>query len=168
MDKFKPVSPLDLDESVFRMIGKEWMLLTAGGMHSWNTMTASWGAMGELWFKPVCFTFIRPQRYTAEFFEREELFTVSFFDEAHRDALKFCGSNSGRDTDKARGAGLTPFEMNGAVGFEEARLVLQCRKIYFQDLEPGHILDPDIVPKCYSAGDFHRMYIGEVQQILMR
>lgn len=166
MKKFKAVSPNELNESAFRLIGKEWMLITAGTPGKWNTMTASWGALGELWSKPVVFTFIRPTRYTVEFAEREPLFTLCFFEEKHRAALNFCGSHSGRDCDKAKETGLTPFEVApGTVAFEEARLILVCRKLYFQDLQPGNFLDPEI-ERNYPKKDYHRMFVGEVIRIL--
>ena len=166
MNKFTEIQPAELNESAFRLIGKEWMLITAGAMNQWNTMTASWGAMGELWFKPVVFTFIRPQRYTFEFAEREPLFTLSFFSEKYRTALNFCGAHSGRDCDKAQETGLTPFEAApGAVAFEEARLILVCRKLYFQDLQPENFIDPEI-EKNYPKKDYHRMFAGEVIRTL--
>ncbi len=168
MKKFTEISPLELNESAFRLIGKEWMLITAGTIGNWNTMTASWGGMGELWFKPVVFTFIRPQRYTREFVEREEVFTLSFFDESQRKTLNFCGANSGRDCDKAGETGLTPIATDGgSVTFEEARLVLECRKMYFQDLNPDHFLVPEIEAN-YPNKDYHRMYVGEVLRVLKR
>ncbi|HKL20649.1 MAG TPA: flavin reductase [Tichowtungia sp.] len=166
MNKFKQISPLELNESPFRLIGKEWMLITAGTIENWNTMTASWGMMGEIWFKPAVFIFLRPQRYTLEFVEKEEIFTLSFFDESYRTALNFCGANSGRDCDKADETGLTPMPTeNGSVAFEEARLIVECRKMYFQDLDPAHFLDPAI-EKCYPKQDVHRLFAGEVVQAL--
>lgn len=167
MNKFDEINPLELNESAFRLIGKEWMLITAGNMEKWNTMTASWGALGELWFKPVAFTFFRPQRYTLEFVEKEPVFTLSFFDEKYRSALNFCGSHSGRDYDKAAEAGLTPFATeNDSVAFKEARVVLECRKLYFQDMEPENFLDPEI-EKCYPKKDYHRMFVGEVLRAMV-
>jgi len=166
MKKFNEISPLYLNESAFRLIGKEWMLITAGNLESWNTMTASWGAMGELWFKPVVFTFLRPQRYTLEFVEKSPMFTLSFFDEAHRKALNFCGSHSGRDCNKAAETGLTPFATDGgSVAFEEARLVVECRKMYFQDINPNQFLVPEIEAN-YPNKDYHRMFVGEVIRVL--
>jgi flavin reductase (DIM6/NTAB) family NADH-FMN oxidoreductase RutF len=166
MKKFTEIEPQKLHESAFKLIGKDWMLITAGDMKKWNTMTASWGALGELWFKPVAFTFIRPQRYTLEFIENEPFFTLSFFDETHRNALNFCGANSGRDVNKAKKTGLVPFEAApGAVAFEQARMIMVCRKLYFQDLEPENFLDPDI-SNCYANKDYHRMFIGEVCKVL--
>lgn len=166
MKNFQSISLGDLNENAFRLIGKEWMLITAGMPGKWNTMTASWGGMGELWFKPVVFTFFRPQRYTLEFVEREPFFTLSFFGEKYREALDFCGTHSGRDCNKAAATGLTPFEAGpGAVAFEEARLILVCRKLYFQDMEPGNFIDPGI-EKNYPKKDYHRMFIGEVTRVL--
>ncbi len=169
MNSFTKVNPLEFNESAFRLIGKEWMLITAGTMDQWNTMTASWGGLGEMWFKPAAFTFIRPQRYTLEFVEREPVLTLSFFDEKYRTALNFCGSHSGRDVNKAEKTGLTPFATeNGSVAFEEARVVMECRKLFVQDLDPAGFADPTIIPQCYPNSDFHRMVVGEVLQLLTR
>jgi flavin reductase (DIM6/NTAB) family NADH-FMN oxidoreductase RutF len=144
------------------------MLISAGTPDHFNTMTASWGSLGELWFKPVCFCFVRPQRYTYEFMEQYDAFTLSFFAERYKPQLNFCGSRSGRETDKARECGFTPLPAdNGSVYFGEARLVLECRKIYFQDLEPEHFL-LDGLMKNYPKDDFHRMYIGEITRVLRR
>ena len=168
MKKFKEISPDDLNESAVRLIGKEWMLITAGTIGKWNTMTASWGALGQLWKKPAAFMFIRPTRHTFEFANREPLFTLSFFEEKYRDALNFCGSHSGRDCDKAKETGLTPFEVApGTVAFEEARLILVCRKLYFQDIKPEQFFDPEIETN-YPKKDYHRMFVGEVQKVLSR
>lgn len=167
MNKFLEISPLELNENAFRLIGKEWMLITAGTMDSWNTMTASWGGLGEIWFKPAAFVFLRPQRYTLEFMEREPGFTLSFFGESFRPTLNFCGSHSGRNCNKAAETGLTPFETEtGSVAFEQARLVLNCKKLFAQDLDPAGFVDDSIIPKCYPDSDFHRMFVGEVIQTL--
>ena len=153
-----------IDESVFKLIGSDWMLVTAGAINSFNTMTASWGGMGILWNKPVSYIFIRPTRHTYEFIERNSTYTLSFFSEKYRKALTLCGTKSGRDVDKAKEAGLTPEETkNGSVSFEEARLVIECKKLYFQDIDPSHFLDGSI-EKMYD-NDYHRMYIGEITGI---
>ena len=166
MKTFKEIKPVEIEGNPIHMIGHEWMLITAGTPEHFNTMTASWGSMGELWFKPVCFCFVRPQRYTYEFMEKNEAFTLSFFDEKYKSQLNFCGSRSGRETDKVDECGFTPAQaQNGSVFFEEARLVLECRKIYFQDLEPANFLD-DAIMKNYPQKDFHRMYIGEITRVL--
>ncbi|MEN6520106.1 MAG: flavin reductase family protein [Armatimonadota bacterium] len=159
----KKIKPEELKDNVFKLIGSDWMLITAGSAESYNTMTASWGGFGVLWSKNVCFCVIRPTRYTLEFVEKSENFTLSFFDEKYRDALSFCGANSGRDVDKAAETGLTPAagSMPGTTSFAEARLVIECKKLYFQDIDPANFLDPSI-EKNYPVKDYHRMYIGEI------
>ena len=115
------IEPKDINENVIRLIGDEWMLVTAGDREKFNMMTASWGSMGFLWNKPVVMVFVRPQRYTFEFSEKRDTFTLSFFDERYRRALNVCGSVSGRDTDKVKESGLTPyFTEAGNPAFEEA------------------------------------------------
>ena len=163
-----PIDPDLIKDNPFKLIGDDWMLVTAGTKKSFNTMTASWGALGELWNKKVAFCFVRPTRHTYRFMEESGIYSLSFFDESFREALNFCGKNSGREVDKMKATGLTPvFNDSGAVYFEQARLVLLCRKIYFQDVNPDLFLDPAI-HESYPKKDYHRMYIGEVVRCLMR
>jgi len=163
-----PTDVTVIKDNAFKLIANDWMLVTAGNMKSFNTMTANWGAFGELWHKKVCFCFVRPTRYTYEFMEREDVFTLSFFDESHRKALDFCGSHSGKEFDKIAETGLTPVaNESGGIYFEEARIVLICRNIYFHDINPAHFLDPKI-NEAYPKKDYHRMYVGEVIRCLMK
>ena len=137
------------------------MLITSGTLDKWNTMTASWGSLGILWGKQVCFCFVRDSRYTYEFMNENELFSLSFFDESHRGALDYCGSNSGRDVNKAKETGLIPVLIDGSVCFEQSRLTMVCKKIYNQDIDPTNFVDASIHDH-YAAKDYHRMYIGEI------
>jgi len=162
MKKFISHKPSSIQENTFSLIGDEWMLVTAGDIKSFNTMTASWGGFGILWHKPVVFCFVRPQRYTYEFMERYDHFTLSFFDRKYHDALMYCGSKSGRDVDKIKATDLTPIESEkGCVYFEQAKLVIECRKIYYNDLDPDNFIDKKFLNE-YPSKDYHRMYIGEV------
>jgi len=163
----KEIKSYLLTENAFKLIGKDWMLITAGTPRSFNTMTASWGGLGVLWEQPVAYCFIRPTRYTYEFMERSTKFTLSFFEERHRKALTFCGSHSGRDTDKISGSGLNPLIDGSFIYFSEARLVLLCRKIYFQDISPDCFLDSKI-HSLYPQKDYHRMYVGQIEKCLIR
>jgi flavin reductase (DIM6/NTAB) family NADH-FMN oxidoreductase RutF len=164
-----------------KRFGDDWALVTAGDAAGsggdWNTMTVSWGGLGELWGMPVAFIFIRPQRRTREFVERSSLFTVSFFDETRREALAFCGEKSGRDCDKAAAAGLTPIVFDrpvfggrgrGAVAFAEAGEIIVCRKLYTHLFDPAKFLDPSIQRACYPQSDYHTMYIGETLGLLAK
>ncbi len=156
------IDPLSINDNVFQSIGEDWMLITAGTRDRFNMMTASWGGWGVLWNRKICFCVIRPQRYTRCFVEENRTFSLSFFTPKYRPALEFCGSRSGREVDKVAACGLTPVELHPDVlGFAESRLILGCRKIYYQDLDPNHFLDATI-EKLYPNQDYHRMYIGEV------
>lgn len=164
---FKEIKPDDISENVFKLIAEDWFLLTAGTLTGgYNTMTASWGGLGQLWHRRVAFVFVRPQRYTWKFMESNELFTMSFLSEDAREALKFCGSHSGRDVNKVEETGLTPFEpAAGTAAFEEAKLILVCRKLYYQDIQPERFLD-DGIDGLYPEKGYHRMYIGAIESVL--
>lgn len=156
-------------EDIFSLIGKEWMLVTAGTEGKVNTMTASWGGMGWLWNKPVAFVFIRPERYTHYFVERTDRMTLSFLGEKHRKALQLCGSVSGRDRDKIGEAGLTPVALQtGATAFAEARLVLDCRKLYKADMSADGFIDSEVLARWYNdkpGGGLHTLYIAEIEGV---
>lgn len=168
MQPFREISPNEIPDNVFTLIDKDWFLITAGKPENFNTMTASWGTLGILWHRPIATVFIRPQRYTYQFAEEQNIFTCSFFTNDYRKALQYCGSNSGRDVDKIKETGLSPeFSTSGGIYFKEARLVLQCRKIYYDDLKPDHFLDPKI-QKNYPINDYHRFFIGEIENCLIK
>lgn len=164
----KKIDITTINDNTFKLIGKDWMLITAGDKENFNTMTAAWGGLGFLWNKNVCFTFIRPNRYTYEFSEKHDTFTLTFFAEKYKEALMFCGTKSGRDVDKCKETGLTPVETEeGNIIFEEARISIEFRKLYYQDLDKENFLTPEII-KCYPDNCFHRMYIGEVMNCYVK
>ena len=169
MEGFNAISPETITDNVFKLLDKDWMLITAGTLDHYNTMTASWGHMGIMWNLPVSICWIRPQRYTFEFAEKYSHYTLSFFSEEYREALQFCGSKSGRDYDKSAETGLTPVATEGGnVFFQEARLVMECRKLYSDDLKSEKFIVPELASKHYPAKDFHRFYMGEVVQVLQK
>ncbi|MBR4554136.1 MAG: flavin reductase [Ruminococcus sp.] len=147
---------------VFGSIGSEWMLVTAGTPEKFNTMTASWGFIGVMWNKPCAVTAIRPQRYTKEFMDRGEYFTLSFYPPEMRKALAFCGSNSGRDVDKCCKTGLVPVAVGDTVAFEQARCILLCRKLYAQKMDADCFVDKGIVSEQYRLNDLHTAYYAEI------
>jgi flavin reductase (DIM6/NTAB) family NADH-FMN oxidoreductase RutF len=162
MEEFKSIKPEDIRENVFKLIGTDWMLITSGTIDSFNTMTASWGGLGVLWHKNVCYIFVRPQRYTYEFLQEHMNFTLCFFSDKYKNVLNFCGTKSGREVNKIEKTGISPRETeSGSVYFDEARLVIECRKIYYQDIDHRNFLDARI-DENYPGGDYHRMYIGEI------
>jgi len=158
-----PVDKLCLP--VFHTFDVRWVLLAAGDLaaRDFNVMTISWGSLGVVWGKPFAQVFVRPSRYTWQFMEKSESFTLSVFPEKHRKAMSYCSSHSGRAGDKLSAAGFTPIPSQRvpAPGFAEAELLIECRKMYFSQLFPGQFLDPTIHSN-YPSPDVHRVYFGEV------
>jgi flavin reductase (DIM6/NTAB) family NADH-FMN oxidoreductase RutF len=167
---YKQISPMSIEGNFIRQIASDWMLVTAGNKEKFNTMTANWGGAGHLWNKPVVFVFVRPERYTFQFMESSVGFTLTFFDENYREGLNLCGTKSGRDCDKVSEAGLTQhFTELGYPAFTEARLVLECRKLYANLLIRDAFLDNEPFRTHYSTkGGLHKMYIGEIVRTWVR
>lgn len=147
------------------MLDKEWALLTCKDNDKFNMMTISWGGFGTLWHKPIVTIYIRPSRYTYELIEKNDYFTISFYDEEYKKDLGVLGTKSGRDIDKMSCTKLTPEFINNIVTFKEAKLTIICKKIYFHDLEIENI-PKDERDKFYSTEPVHRMYIGEVIDVI--
>ena len=148
--------------------GEQWLLLTAGTNQpgKFNCMTVAWGSFGMMWAKPLAMVVVRPGRYTYEFMERSESFTLCAFPPDFKDKLTLCGTRSGRDLDKVQACGLTPIASSDieAPGYDEATLIVECRKMYFADFHPSHFVDPSIAQN-YSNRDYHRMYFGEIRAV---
>ena len=169
MAEFRSVKPEELKENPFELIGKDWLLITAEKNGTVNSMTASWGAMGILWGKPVAIVFIRPQRYTKEFVDSNEMFTISFLPEEYRKALNLCGSFSGREVgDKWELSGLHPHYVDKTTAVEEADLVFVCRKLYAQEMKSECFIDTTCDAVCYPDKDYHIMYIAEIVKVLKK
>ena len=160
------MKPCNLDTftcNPFASFGQVTPLCTAAKPDgSFNTMTIGWGSLGVMWGKKAATVVIRPQRYTHEFMEASDLFTISFFGPQWQEAMAFCGTKSGRDVDKAKECGLTPVTLEGGVGFAQAKLVLVCKKLYVQRMEEGCFTDPQMAQRWYPQKDYHDTYIGEI------
>lgn len=168
----KEIPVQDLMLNPMEKIAKQWMLITAGTeVSGCNTMTASWGHMGSIWGHggglPTVCIYVRPQRYTKEFVDREDYFTLSFFPAEYKKALGYLGSHSGRDEDKISTVGLTPVYGENFTTFAQADLTLVCRKLFRCPLKEEYFLDKDILEDCYPQRDFHDMYIGEIIRVLV-
>ena len=159
-------------ENTFQLIGKEWMLVTAGTPEHFNTMTASWGGIGWLWNKPVAFVFIRPERLTYEFIEKEDRLTLSFLGEENKQIHAVCGKKSGRDCDKIKESGLVPVTTElGNVTFEQSRLTLEGKKLFSTDMKPENFLDKEVLERWYNdqpGGSLHRIYVMEIEKVYER
>jgi flavin reductase (DIM6/NTAB) family NADH-FMN oxidoreductase RutF len=162
---FKEISPKEIQGNLIKMIADEWMLITAGNQEKYNMMTASWGFAGEIWGNDSVVALIRPQRYTMEFVENSDYFTLSFYGD-EKAIHKVCGSKSGRDVDKTALTGLTPVFSDNTVYFDEARLVLVCKKQYVGKLEAENFIDKE--PLKWYNDDFHYMIIGKIEKVLVK
>ena len=156
---------MELNTEIFGLFDRKWALLTAGKEDSFNTMTISWGGLGTIWNKPVATVYVRESRYTHDFMDNNEFFTLSFYAEDFKKQLGVLGSKSGRDIDKIHDSGLTPVKAGNSVSFKEAEITLVCRKLFRQRLEEEN-MPADIAEKLYPTHDPHDMYIGEVVEII--
>lgn len=166
--KYKKAAIEELRENPFTMFSQDWALLSAGDRQSFNSMTVSWGSAGTLWGKPVATVYVRPQRYTLEFLQKNDLFTLSFFTPQQHGQLAPFGSKSGRDCDKYALAGMQPQFTGGTVFADGARLVLLCRKMSCQHMTPDSFIDGDIDTLWYPNRDYHQVIVGEVLEVLVQ
>ncbi len=165
---FKEIDVKCFTCNIFEKMGVEWFALTAGTPESYNTMTAAWGGIGVFVGKNVATAYIRPQRYTKEFVDNNELFTMSFLGEKHKKAHGIIGKKSGRDCDKIAEAGLHGVEVGGAMAFEEAELVIVCKKLYSAPMSESGFINREDLERWYPARDIHTMYMGEIVAIYQK
>lgn len=166
MNQYKLISADQFRKNPFQTIGKDWMLITAGNEEKVNTMTASWGGLGVMYGKNVAFVVIRPQRYTKEFVDREDTFSLSFLGKDYKNTLNYLGTVSGRNEDKISKSGLTVCYYDGTPYFDEADHVLICKKLFRQPLSTDGLVDEKLINTWYRNGDYHTLYIAEVTAIL--
>ncbi|MFI3206836.1 MAG: flavin reductase [Clostridia bacterium] len=164
---FKEYSAKDYDFNAFKLIGDEWMLVTAEKDEKVNSMTASWGGVGILWGKPVAFVFVRPQRYTKEFIDNADGFSLSVLPDGNKDKLTYFGKISGRDEDKIAKTGFTVLHSDKVPYFEDAEKVFILKKLYEQKLDPDCFIDKELL-KNYPRNDFHHVYVAEIEKILVK
>ena len=162
MQSFEKIDVKSLENSI-KAIGDDWMLITVkdNKNNKVNAMTASWGALGVLWNKPVCICFIRPERYTYKLLEDKKELSIAFLDESKRGALTFCGRNSGADCDKLSACGLSATELDNVAVIAEAEVNLCCRVLYEGDLDKSGFLDESLL-KNYANAGYHRMFVCEI------
>jgi flavin reductase (DIM6/NTAB) family NADH-FMN oxidoreductase RutF len=168
MSQFKEIKPEEFKESAFKLIGKDWMLITAAKEDKVNTMTAAWGGLGVMFNKNVVYAVIRPQRYTKEFVDYADTFSLTFFEDSLKKQLGYLGKVSGRDEDKISKANLTVQYEKATPYFEEAKLVIICKKLYTQDFKPENFLDKELEQRWYPENDHHTLYIAEVEKIMIK
>lgn len=160
-----------LELSPYALFGDQWLVLAAGDFRKnhFNAMTIAWGSLGCMWNKPFIQVVVRPGRYTHEFMESYDTFTVSAFPANLKPALNVMGTKSGRNCDKIKESGLTPMasQMVFAPSFKEADLIFECKKLYRDVLKPEGFFESGI-DKNYPAKDYHTVYFGEIVTVLKK
>lgn len=154
------INELKIDELI-----KEGCLLTTGNIDSFNTMTIGWGMIGTIWRKKTFIVYVKPCRYTYDFMEKNEYFTVSFYKEQYKNEMTFLGTKSGRDLDKVKEINFHPFEINNSISFEEAYCTIVCKKYYYTDIDINNV-PKDAKERYYKDNCLHRVYYGEIISII--
>lgn len=165
---YKEIKFSEIKENVVDLLNGQWGLVTAGDKDDFNTMTVSWGAVGELWAMDMATIYIRPQRHTVKYLEEQEYFTLTFYPQEYKKALAFCGANSGRDVDKVEATGLNPVFDEAAPYFDEAKIVLICRKVAKGSFAPEQVIDKSIIDTQYPQNDYHYIYYGAIEKVLVK
>lgn len=168
MSDFIEVSTKDFIQNPFQLIGKDWMLITAEHNGKANTMTASWGGLGVMWGKDVAYIVIRPQRFTKEFIDNSESFSLTFLNDDFRKTLNYLGTISGRDEDKIKNSGLNIVYDQQTPFFSEGKIVILCKKLFSQAFDSNSFLVEEIKKNWYPENDFHTLYIAEITKILTK
>lgn len=168
MTDFKEITTRELTLNPFQMIGTDWLLITAKKDGKYNSMTAAWGGLGVMWGKDVAFIVLRPQRYTKEFVDASETFSICVLPEEYRQEYKYLGSVSGRDEDKLSNTRLHVEETNNTPYFAEANTTLICRKLYAQEMSKDCMLNDWADERWYPDGDYHIMYVAEIEKVLVK
>lgn len=168
MAGYKQITPDKIPGNIIKLLG-DWTLITSGTADQTNVMTASWGGLGVFWEKPVSICFLNPTRYSVQTMDKGDTYTISFYTEAYKDALRYCGSVSGRTTDKIKGSGLTPIKTpSGATAFSEAWMIFECKKIVSQQISPDAIVDKSQLKDDWGKNGYHKMYIGEILNVWIK
>lgn len=166
MSNFNEISAKEFEGNPFVRIGDQWLLITAKKGDKVNTMTASWGGFGIMWNKNVSYVVLRPQRYTKEFIDSADSYSLTFFDNSYKKTLGYLGKVSGRDEDKIEKSGLTVDYIDGVPYFKEASDVIICKKLFETTFQEENFIDKNLIDVNYPNKDFHIMYIGEVTKVL--
>ncbi len=163
---FKEITAKEIKRNLINAIANEWMLISAGDKNAHNMMTASWGFLGEMWGQDTAIAMIRPQRYTMEFVDKNDYYALSFYGD-NKAIHKICGSMSGRDVNKTELTGLTPVFADNTVYFEEANLVIICKKQYVQEMDENCFIDQEPL-RWYPNKDYHKMVFGKIEKVLVK
>lgn len=168
---FISINPKDIKDNPIRMFGDEWAIVAAGKPHDFNELTVSWGALGDAWHDnmPIAIVFVSATRFTQRYLEANDTFSINVFPPQYRKELAYIGAHSGRNEDKVANTGLkVEFTESVTPIFTQAKLVLECRKVYAHNLDPS--LFSESLIRNYAQPKFrgvipHTVYFGEILHV---
>jgi flavin reductase (DIM6/NTAB) family NADH-FMN oxidoreductase RutF len=167
---FKSISPEEITDNVFKLVGKDFTVITAGKEPEHNSMTASWGGLGILFEKPVTWCFLRASRYTLELIKKEHSYTMSYFPDQYKEQVLFFGSKTGKNTDKMKETTLTAVQTpSGNVSYKEAKLIIECKLTELTSVNPDDFYTSegkDFINGAYQeVKDYHKLVFGEITNV---
>jgi flavin reductase (DIM6/NTAB) family NADH-FMN oxidoreductase RutF len=170
---FSKISANEISDNIFKLVGEDITVITAGKESHFNSMAASWGGVGILFNKPVTWCMLRANRYTFEIIKNEHTYTLSYFPEEYKEQVLFFGSKSGRNSDKMKETTLTPVQTpSGNMTYKEARLTLECKLTEVTAVNPDDFYnqeDKDFIAGGFEeAKEYHRLVFGEITNVWIK
>jgi flavin reductase (DIM6/NTAB) family NADH-FMN oxidoreductase RutF len=170
---FKEISPEEMSDNVFTLVGKVFPVITAGKEDHYNSLTASGGGLGLLFKKPTTWCILRADRYTLEMIQKEQTYTMSYFPNEYKEQILFLGSKSGRDSEKMKEVDLTSIRIpSGDMSFEEARLIVVCKLTQITTPDPDDFYSQeakDYINEAYKEANHYRKYVfGEITHVWVK
>ncbi len=170
---FKQISPEEICDNVFTLVGKDFFVLTAGKADHFNSMVGSGGGLGLLFRKPTTWCILRADRYTLELIQKEQTYTMSYFPSEFREQMLFLGSKSGRDSEKMREVELASVQTPcGDMSFKEARLIFECKLTALTTADPNDFCTQDAkdaINEAYKEANVYRKFVfGEITHVWVK
>ena len=170
---FKLISPEEIYDDIFTLVGKDYYAITAGNKDHYNSMVGSGGGFGLLFKKPATWCLLRQDRYTLEMIKKMQTYTLSFFPEEYKGKMLFLGSKSGRDSDKMKDMELTGIQTpSGNMSFREARLIIECTLTAIITPEPNDFYSQEsknYIDEAYrDPNEYRKMVFGEITSVWVK
>jgi flavin reductase (DIM6/NTAB) family NADH-FMN oxidoreductase RutF len=170
---FEPISPEEICDNVFTLVGRVFPVITAGKQDHYNSMTASGGGLGMLFKKPTTWCILQANRYTLELIQKERTYTMSYFPPDYNAQILFLGSKSGRDSEKMKEVELTSVQIpSGDMSFREARLIIECKLTELTTPNPNDFCTQeakDYINEAYKEITDYRKYVfGEITHVWVK
>jgi flavin reductase (DIM6/NTAB) family NADH-FMN oxidoreductase RutF len=170
---FTSVKETEIEESVFKLVGKDWTIITSGDSAHYNSMVASWGGWGILFEKPVTWCFLRSSRYTLELIKKHHTYTMTYFDDSYKKDIMLFGTKSGRDSNKMKETVLTAIQTpSGNLTYKEAKLIIECTLVELTTVSPDDFLAPSskefIVDAYEETNEYHKLVFGEITGVWVK